>query len=54
MGARQVPVAGAQEEVEEFHDVEELPDVEEAAAAFEAEVRALADARRRSLRSYKS
>ena len=54
MGALQDPVAEAQEEVEEFHDVEELPDVEEAAAAFEAEVRALADARRRSLRSYKS
>ena len=54
MGAPQVPVAEAQEEVEEFHDVEEGPDVEEAAPAFEVKVRALAEARRRSLRSYKS
>ena len=50
----QVPLAGAQEDVEEFHDVVEGPDVEEAAVAFEAEVLALAEARRRSLRSYKS
>ena len=35
------------------HDVVEVPDVEEAAVAFEAEVRALAEARG-SLRSYKS
>ena len=54
MGEAQVPVAEAQEDVEEFHDVVEVPDVEEAAVAFEAEVRALAEARRRSLRRYKS
>ena len=54
MGMPQVPVADAREEVEEFHDVVEGPDVEEAAAAFDAEVRALAAARRRSLRSYRS
>ena len=50
----QIPLAEAQEDVEEYHDVVEVPDVEEAAVAFEAEVRALAEARRRSLRSYKS
>ena len=54
MGEPQVPLAEAQEDVEEYHDVVEVPDVEEAAVAFEAEVRALAEARRRSLRSYKS
>ena len=42
MGEAQVPVAEAQEDVEEFHDVVEVPDVEEAAIAFEAEVWALA------------
>ena len=54
MGEPQIPLAEAQEDVEEYHDVVEVPDVEEAAVAFEAEVRALAEARRRSLRSYKS
>jgi len=54
MGERQIPMAEAQEDVEEYHDVVEVADVEEAAVDFEAEVRALAEARRRSLRSYKS
>ena len=53
MGEPRIPLAEAQEDNEEFHDVVEVPDVEEAAVAFEAEVRALAEARRRSLRSYK-
>ena len=54
MGERQIPLAEAQEDGEEYHDVVEVADVEEAAHDFEAEVGALADARRRSLRSYKS